>query len=74
METVAGFIPNQLQVIITVLLNAGTYDIQCSAPCYADTGYYKMLLLTNKNTTVVDIQLQPCKCREFTANRNNCNH
>ncbi len=50
---------------------AGTYDIRFSAPCF-ETQVIQNVVVTNKNATVVDVQLQPdANAVDFTADQTN---
>lgn len=50
------------------LLIAGTYDVQISAPCY-ETQVIQNVVVQNKNTTILDVQLQPAAdAVDFTVN------
>ena len=48
------------------LVNAGTYDVQFSAPCY-QTQVIQNITVQNKISTTVNVQLQP-NAVDFTAN------
>ena len=48
-------------------VNAGTYDVRFSAPCYI-TQVFQNVVVQNENTIVINVQMQP-SVADFTANK-----